>query len=173
MSYLILNGLGESEDTPSKERISEYINNLDPQDKEHGSVSVVDENENILEWSVSKNLVFEQPNMETRYQYPVMKSKAVELMIKLVEGNIAKLQSEPWKIGYGEPLSPEESKQREAELDEWQLQQDREFYDLLGLERSTVNCRHAECTKGAIEFSVFCRQHHFENIKKKACPFED
>jgi len=52
------------------------------------------------------------------------------------------------------------------------LQLDRKFYDSLGIERTDSRCRHDECTRGTIEFSVFCRVHHFEQITKKPCPFQ-
>jgi hypothetical protein len=52
-------------------------------------------------------------------------------------------------------------------------QLDREFCDELGPERADTPCRHASCQRGAIENSVFCRPHHFEAIKKKACPFSN
>ena len=47
------------------------------------------------------------------------------------------------------------------------------FYRRLGLERSDVTCKHTGCTRGAIALSVFCRVHHFEQVRKKACPFND
>lgn len=50
---------------------------------------------------------------------------------------------------------------------------DREFYELLGAERQSVPCRKTGCSRGAISSSVFCRVHHFEMIKKEACPFDD
>jgi hypothetical protein len=48
---------------------------------------------------------------------------------------------------------------------------DREFYDSLGAERAGTECRHEGCARGTVQFSVLCRIHHFENIKKKSCPF--
>jgi hypothetical protein len=27
--------------------------------------------------------------------------------------------------------------------------------------------------RGAVELSAFCRRHHFEMIKERACPFDD
>jgi hypothetical protein len=48
---------------------------------------------------------------------------------------------------------------------------DREFYDSLGVERTSTKCRHEGCDRGTTKFSVFCRIHHFEKVKKKPCPF--
>jgi hypothetical protein len=50
---------------------------------------------------------------------------------------------------------------------------DRAFYDLLGDERATPLCRLAECERGAITQSVFCRRHHFEKFRGRPCPFDD
>jgi hypothetical protein len=50
---------------------------------------------------------------------------------------------------------------------------DREFYDALGPERPGTRCRREDCTRGAVSYSAFCRPHHFENVKKKTCPFSD
>jgi hypothetical protein len=49
---------------------------------------------------------------------------------------------------------------------------DREFYDSLGPERTGTKCRHEGCQRGTIKFSVFCRLHHFEQVKRKPCPFQ-
>jgi len=57
--------------------------------------------------------------------------------------------------------------------DEILLKRDREFYDILGPERDTVQCRNEHCTRGAVRNSVFCRVHHFEMVKKRPCPFSD
>ena len=50
---------------------------------------------------------------------------------------------------------------------------DRQFYDSLGAERSSIKCRRDGCDRGAIEHSVLCRVHHFEQVKRKTCPFGD
>ena len=50
---------------------------------------------------------------------------------------------------------------------------DRKFYDSLGEERAEVACSEAGCTRGAINFSVMCKVHHFEQIKRRPCPFND
>jgi hypothetical protein len=50
---------------------------------------------------------------------------------------------------------------------------DRQFYDSLGEENSNSKCKQNSCGRGMINFSVFCRVHHFESIKEKPCPFDD
>jgi len=48
---------------------------------------------------------------------------------------------------------------------------DRTFYDSLGPERADVPCKEPACTRGSVAYSVLCRPHHFESIKRKASPF--
>jgi len=50
---------------------------------------------------------------------------------------------------------------------------DRRFYEGLGEERADYPCQAQGCNRGAVRFSVFCRPHHFENIKGKPSPFFD
>jgi hypothetical protein len=50
---------------------------------------------------------------------------------------------------------------------------DRQFYDSLGKENSSIKCKQNTCNRGSINLSVFCRIHHFESIKEKPCPFDD
>jgi hypothetical protein len=49
--------------------------------------------------------------------------------------------------------------------------EDRAFFDGLGPERSVPCCAAPGCSHGAISLSTFCRVHHFEMVKRKACPF--
>jgi hypothetical protein len=57
--------------------------------------------------------------------------------------------------------------------DETKRSLDREFYDGLGPESPHVSCRKPGCVRGAIEFSVMCRPHHFEMLRRESCPFVD
>jgi hypothetical protein len=49
---------------------------------------------------------------------------------------------------------------------------DLEFYDSLGSEHAGTKCRHEGCSRSTTKFSVFCRVHQFEQVKKKTCPFQ-
>lgn len=51
------------------------------------------------------------------------------------------------------------------------LEFDREFYESLGPESTENRCRRENCHRGAVKYSVLCRVHHFESIRKKICPF--
>ena len=55
---------------------------------------------------------------------------------------------------------------------EFEHRQDREFYDSLGPERADVPCREPACTRGSVTYSVLCRPHHFESVKRKVSPFQ-
>jgi hypothetical protein len=83
----------------------------------------------------------------------------------LLESFIYYWRFDAWlpQIGAPEPPPWEQTKRK----------LDREFYDLLGLERQNVLCKKLDCTRGAISGSIFCRVHHFEMIKKETCPFND
>ena len=50
---------------------------------------------------------------------------------------------------------------------------DREFCDKLGQEDVTALCRREGCSRGTVKLSVFCRRHHFENIRRRPYPFDD
>jgi hypothetical protein len=51
-------------------------------------------------------------------------------------------------------------------------EQSRRLYDALGAEQPDTTCRSHDCIRGAVEFSVFCRKHHYESIYDEPCPFE-
>jgi hypothetical protein len=53
-----------------------------------------------------------------------------------------------------------------------QRQLDLEFYEKLGAEDPMRPCRRDGCGRGAIRNSVMCKQHHFEMVKRRPCPFD-
>ena len=53
-----------------------------------------------------------------------------------------------------------------------QLRWDREFYDRLGPEDSSRQCRRDGCSRGAIAIGVLCKRHHFEMVQRRGCPFD-
>jgi len=67
----------------------------------------------------------------------------------------------PDKLGAPDPPPAAES----------MLRIDRQFCDSLGAGRADTKCRHEGCSRGTTKFSVFCRIHQFEQVKKKPCPF--
>ncbi len=68
----------------------------------------------------------------------------------------------PDRLGATDPPPPDEILRR----------LDLRFYDSLGPEATGTKCRKDGCDRGTVRFSVFCRIHHFESVKKKPCPFQ-
>lgn len=52
------------------------------------------------------------------------------------------------------------------------LEGHRQFWNTLGEELGPQQCRAASCERLRIALSVFCRRHHFEQIRRVPCPFE-
>jgi len=69
----------------------------------------------------------------------------------------------PETLNAPDPPSPDETLRR----------LDREFVDKLGPEDNSRNCRREGCEHGVVKLSVFCRRHHFENIRNRPYPFDD
>ncbi|HEY3331683.1 MAG TPA: immunity 53 family protein [Capsulimonadaceae bacterium] len=49
---------------------------------------------------------------------------------------------------------------------------DREYWAKLPNDDSSLGCSQDGCSRNRISFSVFCRKHHFEAVRKKPCMFE-
>lgn len=174
MSYFICNGLGDSIDNPTPAQMREFLDALDPEDEEHGAAWLQKDAEWTIEWSIDGVLSLNRGDYEAlQHMTGIPKVRVLELWTKLVAGRLAEIEAEPWQPGGRPKLSAEEEERRAREYAEWQRQEDREFYDILGPERPEVPCRREGCTRGAIELSVLCRPHHFENIKDRPCPFDD
>ena len=56
-------------------------------------------------------------------------------------------------------------------FEETRRQLDLEFYDRLGPEDISSPCKRDGCSRGAIRNSALCKQHHFEMIQHRECPF--
>jgi hypothetical protein len=65
-------------------------------------------------------------------------------------------------------VTPEDKETRNQQ----RQKDDLKFYEQLGPEDAERPCRKDGCQRGAIRFSVFCRQHHFKQIKRRECPFD-
>jgi len=171
MNFYISNGYGDSEDSPSLETMRSFLAQLDPLDKEHGAAWVADEDENHIEWDVSGTLAFHQSN-RVRHLSQVSRDRALSLWRLFVEGRLEELEREPWQPGQGNEPTDDERRAHAAEISAATLASDRKFYSSFGAERSEVPCKAAECGRGSIPLSVFCKRHHFEQITGRACPFE-
>ena len=169
-TFSISNGSGDTIDNPSTAQMSAFLRALDVHDEEHGAAWLATEAEDILEWSVDGRLVYERPEeANVRHLLEVPLERVVELWSALARGDLAEVERCAWNPGNGSVLTPE----REAEIRRFNLQRDREFYDVLGAERPAAPCQSEGCTRGAIEHSVLCRVHHFESVQKRPCPFGD
>ena len=71
----------------------------------------------------------------------------------------AKSENEEW-LKPPPPLSEEEQQKLE----------DDDFWDSLGEEIGPEICKHEECERKRIQYSVMCRRHHFEMVKKRPEP---
>jgi len=149
-----------------------FLDGLDPGDEEHGAAWVADDKGNSLEYEVSGNLCLARGDT-TRHLSDVPKERVVELWLCLANGRIDMLEREAWEPGTRPRLSGEGRAERDRATAEWQLVQDREFYERLGVEREGIRCRKSACSRGAVAFSVFCKAHHFENMHDRPCPFDD
>jgi hypothetical protein len=70
---------------------------------------------------------------------------------------------------FPETLNPPDPPSRDEVLRRF----DQEFCDKIGLENSSKQCRRDGCNRGVVELSVFCRRHHFENVRNRPYPFAD
>jgi hypothetical protein len=91
----------------------------------------------------------------------VTRERAAALWIALANGDLATVEGCEWLQGNG----CEPAREHQAKVGAWQLQQDREFYDLLGDERREVPCSADGCARGAIKYSV--------SVTKRSSPFQD
>lgn len=72
-----------------------------PEDTEHGSVAVSHESEWCLAASRAGYIIFEHlENGGERHMRDVPPAKIIELWTKLARGDIASIESEPWRPGY-------------------------------------------------------------------------
>jgi hypothetical protein len=176
MSYSVITRWGHSVDRPTSERMLEILNELDAEDQEHPDCWLTHHESG---WSLSAFegglVVFENAESDTdpRHLLDVPRAKALEMWQTLANGDLTTVENEPWRPGYGPPMSTAELEAHRKTVESWQLEHDRTFYDSLLPEEPGTQCQREGCQKGASRFSLFCRAHHFENIQGKLCPFAD
>lgn len=173
MAVSLADGLGHSIDAPSAEQMREVLEDLDPDDVEHAAAWLSDEAGNTLEWNVDGRLVYDKQGLPPRHMPEVAADRVVELWQMLAKSALAELERQPWQPGAYPPTPADEIARRTREHTKKQRIEDRRFFDSLGAERSDVHCRHEHCARGAIAQSIFCRAHHFEHIRRRACPFRE
>ncbi|WP_166832115.1 hypothetical protein [Thalassoroseus pseudoceratinae] len=67
--------------------------------------------------------------------------------------------------------APEPFPQLDGHENEEPWSEDRNFYEFLGPESDSVSCKRDVCDRGRVKHSVFCRPHHFENVKGRPSPY--
>lgn len=172
-SFYVANGMRDSEHTPSRERLRELLEAIEPADVEHGAAWLCDDAGNCLEFSSNGILAFSNGTGVPRHLVGVSKERALALWLSLAGAQLSDVERELWQPGARPQPTPQQSARREREMDAWQRAQDREFYDCLGPERSGEPCRREACRRGRITDGVLCRVHHFESLRGRPCPFDE
>jgi hypothetical protein len=170
VSFYIANALGDHIDDPTEAEMRRFLNAIDTSDEEHGAGWLSTDAGHTLEWSAAV-LVFSGPGFDppSRHMREVPREQALGLWVALARGDLATVERCDWHPGNGHIFDLARDEKTRA----WQLEQDRNFYNLLGAERADVPCRSEVCKRGAIQLSVLCRVHHFESVKKRPSPFTD
>jgi hypothetical protein len=169
-AYHIVNGMGDSLESPTAEQMLDFLRQVDWSDREHGAAWASDEYGNSLELDSDGILVFSTGDDPVRHIPGCTHEKAVALWNLLAKGEIDLLEREAWEPGNCPPeLAASRRQASEAAL----VQLDRNFYLSLGAESETSLCSTPNCGRGRVFLSVSCRVHHFENIFNRPCPFLD
>ncbi|MCC2954489.1 hypothetical protein LK542_02540 [Massilia sp. IC2-477] len=174
MSYFVESRWGGSEDIPPVERMRELIAELDVKDEEHPDTWLT---HNSSGWSIRLDedhfAYFENEECEIiGHMANVSAAQALELWLCLAKDGPNAVSALKWIPG-SRPISQQEIDERTVKANESLLASDRAFYDQLGPELTDAVCRMQDCERGRIRYSVFCKIHHFEQIRHRPCPFSD
>jgi hypothetical protein len=164
----VSNGMGDSLDEPSADKMRAFLFAVDESDEEHGAAWLSTDDDDSLEWNGDGRLVFSSSGRAVRHLKNVSRERTLERWQALARGDRATVERQGWQPGNGYVQSPEMLAKWEAS----RLQSDREFYDSLGEERADTRCRRSGCARGAVSLSVLCRVHHFESIQGRPSPFD-
>lgn len=150
----------------------ELIAELKVKDEEHPDTWLAHKESGWILRLDEDNVAFlEDPEFENvSHIKQVSAEYALKLWSSFASGGPDSVLSEPWIKGYV-PVSDAELQLLQQKASELSLAMDREFYDQLGPERPDTKCKTEGCSRGTIQYSVFCRSHHFENIRRCQCPF--
>jgi len=100
--FNVMHSDGTGEVNPPVESLSDLYDELSAADREHGDVSVAHEESG---WCLSAHrdgrVVLEHlRDGRPRHMIPVAKEQVIQLWIRLVDGDVEAILSEPWKEGY-------------------------------------------------------------------------
>ena len=173
LSFNVQTRWGDSEDNPSEARMRAILAELDRPDREHPDTWLTYDDGWTI--AISERGVATWDNLaadsKPRYRENVSHDEALRLWLLLSRGEFDEIERQDWKDGYGPPITMEEKERHTREVSEITLKMHRDFYETLGPEDTKNPCRHPGCTRGSVKYSVLCRPHHFESIRKTPCPF--
>ena len=102
MSYHVQRRWGDSDDDPSVEKMGEALAELEVEDIEHPDVALIQKSGWCLGAYPSGLLVWEHLNSgEPRHMRGVSRDRVLEMWQWLSRGDLAKVDGEDWKPGYG------------------------------------------------------------------------
>jgi hypothetical protein len=98
--FYVANPWGDSDDSPSVERMRMYLDAIDPNDVEHGAAWLSDDDGNSLEFNHDGRIVLTQgPREQPRHIVGISKAEALRLWRLLAEGRLHELQGLAWRTG--------------------------------------------------------------------------
>ena len=107
MSYHVNRRWGDTDDNPSVQQMTEGLAELDVEDIEHPDVALIHESGWCLGAYPSGLLVWENlESGEPSHMCGVSRDRVLELWQRLSRGELAEIESEPWKAGYGKTQKP-------------------------------------------------------------------
>ena len=102
MSYHVNRRWGDSDCDPTIEKMREALAELDVEDIEHPDVALIHESGWCLGAYQSGLLIWEHlEGNEPRHMRGISRERTLELWQILARGDLATIDSEPWKPGYG------------------------------------------------------------------------
>jgi len=102
MSYHVNRRWGDSDDDPSVEQMREALAELDVEDFEHPDVALIHDSGWCLSAFPKGLFIWENlGGSEPRHMREVPRKRVLELWLLLSSGDIAVIDAENWKPGYG------------------------------------------------------------------------
>lgn len=104
MSFLVYHRSGVSERDPPMSAFGQLLDELDekPEDEEHTSISVIHESEWGLGCFRGGYVTYEHVEGEgqPRHMTDLSRERVLRLMQHVANGELTKLEEEPWRTGY-------------------------------------------------------------------------
>jgi hypothetical protein len=171
-AYFVETRWGGSEDAPPPERLAEIVGELNIGDAEHPDTWFVHAASGwTLRLDEDGYAYLEDDEFSTAsHMRGVSRAAGLDLWLRFAESGPDGVRGERWAQG-PRVLSDAEIAAYQAESERITLEGDREFFQLLGPEDSTMRCKSDGCSRGRIKYSVLCAAHHFEQLRKRPCPF--